>query len=59
MVLARQLGRPEEKISVYTLEKLPVKDVDMLSILLIGNSCSAYKDHYFVTPRGYPGVEMC
>jgi cobalt-precorrin 5A hydrolase/precorrin-3B C17-methyltransferase len=51
--MARQLGRPEENIEIYTLESLPFNKVDMLTLLVIGNSQSIVKNNKFLTPRGY------
>ena len=53
VAIARQLGRPEENIEIYTLESLPFNQVDMLTILVIGNSQSMVKNNRFLTPRGY------
>ncbi|KGG27248.1 Cobalamin biosynthesis protein CbiG [Prochlorococcus sp. MIT 0702] len=58
VVLARQLGRAQEDIKLHTLETLPVKDVDMLTLVLIGNSTTRLQDSHVVTPRGYPGAEL-
>jgi cobalt-precorrin 5A hydrolase/precorrin-3B C17-methyltransferase len=56
VALARQLGRPGESVRLYTLEDLPVEEVDMLTLVLIGNSTSRLQDGHMVTPRGYPGA---
>ena len=53
VAIARQLGRPEESIEIHTLETLPFDRVDMLTILVIGNSQSVIKNNKFLTPRGY------
>jgi cobalt-precorrin 5A hydrolase/precorrin-3B C17-methyltransferase len=58
VVLARQLGRPEEQVSLHTLENLPIEQVDMLTLVLIGNSSSRVEAGRMVTPRGYPGAEL-
>lgn len=58
VVLARQLGRPEEQVSLHSLGDLPVEQVDMLTLVLIGNSSSYSRDGRMVTPRGYPGAEL-
>jgi len=58
VALARQLGRAEEAVSLHTLGELPVELVDMLTLVLIGNSSSYAKDGRMVTPRGYPGAEL-
>ena len=57
-VLARQLGRPEEAVSLHTLGDLPLDQVDMLTLVLIGNSTSRVQGGRMVTPRGYPGAEL-
>ena len=57
VVLARQLGRAEEVVALTTLESLEIESVDMLTLLLIGNSSSRVSDGCMVTPRGYP--EQC
>jgi cobalt-precorrin 5A hydrolase/precorrin-3B C17-methyltransferase len=56
VALARQLGRPGESVRLYNLEDLPVEEVDMLTLVLIGNSTSRMQDGRMVTPRGYPGA---
>ena len=53
VAIARQLGRPQENIEIYTLESLPFHKVDMLTILVVGNSQSMVKNNKFITPRGY------
>ena len=58
VVLARQLGRASEAVSLHTLGELPVEQVDMLTLVLVGNSSSYAKDGRLVTPRGYPGAEL-
>ncbi|MFY8148010.1 MAG: precorrin-3B C(17)-methyltransferase [Prochlorococcaceae cyanobacterium] len=58
VVLARQLGRPEEQVRLTSLETLPCGEVDMLTLVLVGNSTSRVQDGRMVTPRGYPGAEL-
>jgi cobalt-precorrin 5A hydrolase/precorrin-3B C17-methyltransferase len=58
VLIARQLGRQGETLTLSTLEHLPMAEVDMLSLVLVGNSTSYVKDGHFVTPRGYPGAEL-
>ena len=53
VAMARQLGRPEENIEIYTLESLPFNKVDMLTLLVVGNSQSIVNNNKFLTPRGY------
>ena len=58
VLIARQLGRQGEALTLTTLEHLPIAQIDMLSLVLVGNSTSYVKDGRFVTPRGYPGAEL-
>jgi cobalt-precorrin 5A hydrolase/precorrin-3B C17-methyltransferase len=58
VVIARQLGRQEEHVSFSRLDNLPVDTVDMLTVLVIGNSSSRMDGGRMVTPRGYPGAEL-
>jgi len=53
VAIARELGRPDESLEIHTLETLPFNQVDMLTILVIGNSQSVIKNNKFLTPRGY------
>lgn len=49
----RQAGREEETVKLTTLANFDPEDVDMFTVVLIGNSQSyAWEDH-LVTPRGY------
>jgi cobalt-precorrin 5A hydrolase/precorrin-3B C17-methyltransferase len=58
VAIARQLGRSEEAVSLHRLGSLPIEQVDMLTLVLVGNSSSYLKDGKMVTPRGYPGAEL-
>lgn len=58
VAICRQLGRREEQVSLHTLEALPIQQVDMLTLVLVGNSSSYEHDGRMVTPRGYPGAEL-
>jgi precorrin-3B C17-methyltransferase len=57
VILGRQLTRPEESIRVVELEALDAADVDMFTLVSVGNSESRHivnKDrHWVYTPRGY------
>tara|TARA_Y100000766_G_scaffold280946_1_gene291610 strand:- start:183 stop:1940 length:1758 start_codon:yes stop_codon:yes gene_type:complete len=53
VAVARQLGRPDESVKVGTLENFSSDNVDMLTILIIGNSQSVIRKNRFLTPRGY------
>ena len=49
----RQAGRPEQEVKVTTLGAFDPEDVDMFTVVLIGNSQSYIADGKFITPRGY------
>ena len=49
----RQAGRPEQKIKVTTLGAFDPEDVDMFTVILIGNSQSYIAEGKIITPRGY------
>ena len=53
IVLARQLGRADEEVTLYTLDCFPVEKVDMFSVVVVGNNGSSIQDGCFITPRGY------
>ncbi|MDY6302207.1 MAG: precorrin-3B C(17)-methyltransferase [Bacteroidales bacterium] len=49
----RQAGRDEQEIKVTTLGEFDPEDVDMFTVILIGNSQSYISNSLIVTPRGY------
>lgn len=49
----RQAGREDEKVKVTTLAELDPEDVDMFTVILIGNSQSYIEGEKIITPRGY------
>lgn len=49
----RQAGRDEQEIKVTTLADFNPEDVDMFTVILIGNSQSYISDGHIITPRGY------
>ena len=51
--MVRQAGRPEQEITVTTLEALNPEAVDMFTVIIIGNSQSREADGKIITPRGY------
>ena len=62
VILASNLGRPEEKVRVVPLSGLQVDDVDMLTVVVVGSSetrtvttCDGRTWVY--TPRGYAAKE--
>jgi precorrin-3B C17-methyltransferase len=57
VILGRQLTREDESIQVLELEQLDAKDVDMFTLVSVGNSESRHiingDRHWVYTPRGY------
>ena len=49
----RQAGREEQEVKVTTLGAFNPEDVDMFTVILIGNSQSYVADGKMITPRGY------
>jgi len=49
----RQAGRAEQQVMVTTLADFNPEDVDMFTVVLIGNSQSYIADGKMITPRGY------
>ena len=56
--ICRQLSRSDEGLQIHSLEELPLNQVDMFSLVLIGNSTTRHQQGRIVTPRGYPGAEL-
>lgn len=51
----RQAGRPEQSVTLTTLADFNPEEVDMFTLVLIGNSQSYTANGRFITPRGYYG----
>lgn len=49
----RQAGRDEQNITITTLKEFNPEDVDMFTVVIIGNSQSYQWNNAFITPRGY------
>ena len=49
----RQAGREEQEVKITTLGAFDPEDVDMFTVILIGNSQSYIADGKMITPRGY------
>ena len=54
----RQAGREDQEVKVTTLGAFDPEDVDMFTVILIGNSQSYVADGKMITPRGYYREEM-
>ena len=53
VLIARQVGRKDQKISFSTLEDFPNGQIDMLTLIIVGNSKTKIVDNKFISPRGY------
>ena len=53
IAVVRNALRDDMSYTITTLEKFDVEIVDMMSIVIVGNSKSYIKDGKFITPRGY------
>jgi len=51
--LARNVGRKGESITLTTLEKILRYKIDMVTIIIVGNSTTVAKNGRMITPRGY------
>ncbi|MDR0657898.1 MAG: precorrin-3B C(17)-methyltransferase [Mediterranea sp.] len=49
----RQAGRQEQEVCLVTLGDFNPEEVDMFTVILIGNSQSYNRNNTFITPRGY------
>ncbi len=49
----RQAGREEQEVKVTTLGAFDPEDIDMFTVILIGNSQSYVAEGKIITPRGY------
>ena len=49
----RQAGREEQEVKITTLGAFDPEDVDMFTVILIGNSQTYIADGKMITPRGY------
>jgi precorrin-3B C17-methyltransferase len=57
VLIGRQLTREDEQITIITLDQLDAKDVDMFTLVSVGNSESRHivngSKEWVYTPRGY------
>ena len=57
----RQAGRPEQQVTLTTLSALDPEQIDMFTVIIIGNSQSYIANGRMITPRGYcltPGPSL-
>ena len=55
VALVRSVYREDEQITLTTLDDLNPDDVDMLTVVLIGNASTLRHGDWLITPRGYLG----
>ncbi|MBA2749278.1 MAG: precorrin-3B C(17)-methyltransferase, partial [Tatlockia sp.] len=55
VAIVRSAYRPDEQITLTTLDKLLDTNVDMLTTVLIGNQTTRTHNNWMITPRGYLG----
>ena len=55
VAIAKNIGRDDEEYVLTTLEKMLNYDIDMSTIVIIGNSNTFIKNGKMITPRGYKG----
>ncbi|MEM9452510.1 MAG: precorrin-3B C(17)-methyltransferase [Cyanobacteria bacterium P01_E01_bin.6] len=53
VAIVRSAHRPDEQITISTLEHFLEISIDMLTIILIGNSSTQQYHNWLITPRGY------
>jgi precorrin-3B C17-methyltransferase len=53
VAIVRQVTRPDEQITITSLQNLDTTLVDMFSLVMIGNSQTYRFKDFLVTPRGY------
>ena len=53
VALARNMTRPDETVTLTTLGELDVTQVDMFTLVLVGNSQTYLMNGRMATPRGY------
>ena len=51
--IVRNSGRPDTSITITTLDSIDYESVDMLSVLIVGNSNTFIRENTIITPRGY------
>ena len=53
MGIVRNAGRKDESSQITTLEHLKDAEIDMFSVVIIGNSQTYISNERMITPRGY------
>lgn len=53
VALLRHVGREDENYTLTTLEDMLNHEIDMFTVVIVGNSKTYVKDEKMITPRGY------
>lgn len=53
VAILRHVGRPDENYSLTDLEHFLDYDIDMFSVVIVGNSNTYIENNKMITPRGY------
>tara|TARA_Y100001978_G_C23687299_1_gene432682 strand:+ start:37 stop:1845 length:1809 start_codon:yes stop_codon:yes gene_type:complete len=53
VLIARQVGRAKQNKRLVNLDSIPIDEIDMLTIIIIGNSSTKLVDECLISPRGY------
>ena len=53
IAVVRHALREGQSYKLFTIKDFDTEIVDMMSIVIVGNSKSYYKEGKFITPRGY------
>lgn len=56
--IVREACREEENIIITTLDKALENDIDMKTIIIVGNSSTFLADKFMITKRGYSNYNM-
>jgi len=51
--VVKNAARKDQKVKICTLDTIRYEDIDMLSIVIVGNSSTYIKDNKIITKRGY------
>lgn len=51
--IVRNVSRENQEVFIYTLETMDYELVDMVSVVIVGNSSTYIKDNKIITKRGY------
>jgi cobalt-precorrin 5A hydrolase / precorrin-3B C17-methyltransferase len=56
VAIVRSVYRPDEQLTLTTLQQMLDTPIDMLTVVLIGNRSTRSHANWMITPRGYLGA---